>query len=56
MASYGDNTVKPCIDYYLILLADGELWKDKIAELFKSAASRIWSRELDHRHCPVELC
>lgn len=32
MALHGDYTVKPHIDY-LILLADGDLWEDKIAEL-----------------------
>lgn len=32
MALRGDYTVKPHIDY-LILLADGDLWEDKIAEL-----------------------
>ena len=33
MASHGDYTAKAHIDYYLILLADGDLWGDKIAEL-----------------------
>ena len=55
MASHGDNIAKSYIDYYLILLADGDLWKDEIAELFKHAVSRIQSQELDNRHCPVGL-